>query len=197
MAVSDGCEMNWWSQSGSGHTSQKYLIPPFIFLIEMQRSDEGIKWDWNIQVGLFCPSPPLLCSLSQLCQVTWFLTISVYIKQRWHLTGSYQSIKLNNLVLKLGRSSLSNPHVPRRSMSRSPHCFQRMPHCVEVRQQNHMSIDAFPESLSPQGHQSVTFLKHYIHLREGKIKRRAKKELDFMVGKVWVGVCLWSAYKRI
>lgn len=44
-----------------------------------------------------------------------------------------------------------------------------------------MFLDAASESLSPQGHQSVTFLKYQIHLREGEIKSRAKKELDFII----------------
>lgn len=44
-----------------------------------------------------------------------------------------------------------------------------------------MFLGAASESLSPPGHQSITFLKHLISLGEGKIKSRAKKEQDFII----------------
>lgn len=154
----------------------KILHSPILFFFFNRNAE---NW-WRNKVRLKYPTGTLLSiptsALQSLPALSSHLMISVHIKERWHLT--YQSIKLNSLLLRLGRGRLSNPRVPRRSMSHSSLCFQRTPHCLEVRQQNHVHIcfSRNPQSSRP----SISHLSQALHsFKGGKNKKKSKERTWF------------------
>lgn len=134
---------------------------------------------WRNKVRLKYPPGTLFIptsALQSLPALSSHLMVSVHIKERWHLT--YQNIKLNSLSLRLGRGRLTNLHFPRRSMSHSPLCFQRTPHCLEVRQQNHVHrcFSRKPQSSKP----SISHLSQALHsFKGGKNKKESKESTWF------------------